>query len=977
MFPRTNSLQRRRSIVIRLLRFLCVSLVLLSVLAPVPVSQAGSAAVVKLITAVRKSVLKQTTEPQSAPTTQAPEHTQVLRLTILVGDTRVVPLPAQLSPILVVSPEIAAAVLSGRGLAIQGLHVGETMVIGFDGARRTTFIIEVIGRTYATTHQDTTPADVADLDSGALYGSYVVSYSAPFGGAPTLLRQSFDFQKKLSPGRTLRFSSDMSKFTGRGDQYRSSATAFGLGLNRMSLGVDGPDGSVDILDSSLNISPLSFNGSTMRGFHLVSAPASPLRGMEFFAGQARPSLSLFDMSQGQVLGVVLPVAHGEFWRVRVGMFSISPGKNSSLSSGGTVWHVDGRYAPSQNLTAEAEVAYANSGISWRTRIDLIHGPLTAYGEVLRFDSGSPLVSLGAQGGGRQTEAFALQWRAGSRFNASFSFNHTAIAPPVNAGRASLDRSSLLANASFKINQKSRLDFRFAQQQLEIGTPGNASRFQLQTRAATIAHDIHFNKSLSNNFQVQLTASRETRANADTDSGFVVNDQLRYVFKRGSAVAFANYTRQKSSLAGLLVRNPTLLPSLLQPAFLADPVGFLQTNRDSLALLLPGVELPQTRGLDAGLRLQAAFSRITLATEARYNAGEILAREQRSIIASASVNLRLDAANSLQVSGSRAFGSMGAGGQTALTVSFAHRFGAGSGGGMQFSRLLGLERGQIQGRVFFDLNGNGQDDVNEPGVAGMKMQIGGERNTTTDARGRFHFDSNSGPYQVSLVSEELGVNWRASTMTEQHGLLAARQTVSLSFGINNYGSVAGRIFNDLAQTGEKTAGSLPGVAGVRLTLHSANAAVASVSLFVDGSGSYQFRNLSPGSYTLEIDTTTLPADFRVPAQTSWVVVVTPLQNSYLDLPLSAQRSIAGVVFIDRDGDGKFDPEKDLPVAGAHVLAGKTEGTTGNGGVYLLRNIPFGKIEVWATGPSGTKSVVSIVDLGEGPSRRKGVNLAVTR
>lgn len=949
---------------------------MIAVVAPSPVTQAGSVAFEKLISSVVQSVQKLRIASQSPVIPQAPVRTEVLRFRVLIAETRIIPLPVQVNSIIVVSPEIASAVLKGQTLILTGFQVGETMLIGFAGPRRFTFLVEVKGRNYAVTHQQARPP-VDRLTSGGFSGSYSVSYSAPLGGAQTLLRQSFDFQKKLAQGRTLRFSSDMFKFMGQSDEYRSSVTAFGLGLNRMSLGINGPNGSVDVLDSNLSVSPLSFNGSMMRGIHVVSTATSPLRGIEVFAGQARPSLSLFDMNQGRVLGLVVPVAQGEFWRVRAGMFVASPGQNKQLSKGGAVWHLDGRYTPHKDIAAEGEVAYANGALSWRARLDISHGPLTGHGEIIRFDRGSPLVSIGAQSGGQDTEAFAIQWRAGSRLNTSLRYNHTALAPPATGGRSNLNRSSLFANASFKIHEKSRLDFRFSQQKIEIGAPGGSSRFQLETRTATILHKIYINKRLTNNFEAQVGSSRELRASAETGSGFTLNDQLRYAFKGGAAIAFVNYTRQKSSLVGVIIRNPMLLPPLLQPAFAADPIRFLQTNRDSLGLLLPGVDLPQTRGLDAGVRLQAAFSRINLSGEARYSAGEILARQQRNLITSLTMNMRLDAANSLQVTGSRAFGSSGLSGQSALTVSYVHRFGAGSGGGMQFSRLLRLERGQIQGRVFCDVNGNGNDDVNEPSVAGMKIQMNEDRFATTDAGGRYRFEADSGAYQISLISEELGLRWRASTMTEQNGFLPARKTVNISFGLTDFGSVAGRVFNDVSQKGEHTAGNLPGLADVRLTLRPVNSTGPSSIVTVDSGGSYQFRNTPPGSYTLELDPATVPADFVMPRQTSWTIVVRPLQNFYFDIPISAQRAVSGFVFIDQDGNGKFDPEKDQPIEGARVSTEKIEVVTGKGGAYILRNIPNGAIEVHARSPWGTESSTVRIELATGPTRRYGINLAVQR
>ena len=950
---------------------------MLSVVAPFPLTQSTSAAAGKFIAFVTQSLPKLTTAQQNVSGLQAPDRTEAPRIKIVIGETRDVPFTFPITSILIVSSEIASAVLNARSLTLTGLHVGETMLIAFDGQRRFTFLVQVIGRTYATTQQNIAPADSTALDLGGLSGSYAVSYSAPFGVGPGLLRQIFDWRRKLSRGRTLRFSSDMFKFIGPGDQDQARATAPGLGLNHLSLGMDGPAGTLDILDSQINISPLSFNNYSMRGLHFVSAPTSRLRGMEFFAGFARPSLSLFDNNQGRVVGLVLPIAHGEFWQVRASFFNVSPQRENKLGSGGMVAQINGSYAPSKNIAVEGELAYANGGLSWRARLDLRRGPLNASGEIVRFDRRSPLVSIGAQSGGRETETFALQWRATARLNASFNYNHTAIVPPATSGRIALDRATLAVSMNYRINQNSRLSFRFAQQQIETGVPTDSARFRLETRTATISHDIRFNRGWANHFEARLNASRESRADAETESGLNFREELRFSFKGGSATGFVNYTRQNQSLAGLIVRNPLLLPPLLQRAFTADPARFLETNRDSLASLLPGVELPQTRGLEAGLRLQAAFSRINLAGDLRYSVNQILEREQRNLTASVSVNMRLDAANSVQVSGSRSFAFSGPGGQSALTISYVHRFGAGSGGGLQFSQLLGLERGLIQGRVFIDLNGNGNDDPEEPGVAGMKVQIDGDRSATTDDRGRYRFPTNSGGYNVALISNEMGVSWRASTMTEQHGFLQARQTVNVSFGVSNYGLIAGRVFNDLLQTGGRTAGTFPGVAGVRVSLSPMNMAGSARSVTVDSSGEYQFRNLPPGSYALEIDATTLPADFHMPPQTSWVVTVAPLENFYLDVPLSVQRSISGIVFIDRDGDGKFDPDKDLPVAGARVIASTTEVTTGNGGTYLLRNIPYGKIEVRARAPWGAESIVSIIELGEGPARRKGVNLVVTR
>lgn len=145
---------------------------------------------------------------------------------------------------------------------------------------------------------------------------------------------------------------------------------------------------------------------------------------------------------------------------------------------------------------------------------------------------------------------------------------------------------------------------------------------------------------------------------------------------------------------------------------------------------------------------------------------------------------------------------------------------------------------------------------------------------------------------------------------------------------------------------------------------------------DSGGTYEFRRLAPGRYLLEINAGTLPPDFRLPAQTSWLVEVEPLQGFYRDLPLAAQRCTSGFVFIDTNGDGQFDPEQDEAVAGGRVVCGQAEAITDSHGAYLLRRLPAGKLELRARTPWASESAPVAVELGAAPSLARGVNLAVT-
>lgn len=929
------------------------------------------------ITVPPAPALTPTFTPAQKSNSQIPAQTEAARIKIALRETRDIPLEIAANSVIIVSPEIASAQIKNElTLTITALQIGETILIVSNNQRRFTFLVEVANKKNDLERRNIKSNEDPQNKGSALSGSYSISYANGFGENPSLVRQKFEFQQKLSGQRTLRASGEMFRFLGNAGQEQAIAKARDFGLDRLSLGVDTAEETIDVLDSQINSSALSFNNYTMRGVHVVSTPNSNLRGAEFFAGLARPSLSFFDNEQGRLAGAIAPVMQTKSWRVRAGIFTVLPKQDNKIGSGGTVLHVSGTYALNKTVYAEGEADYSNGGISWRGRLDVQRKTFKAFGEILRLDKNSPFISIGAQPGARKTEAFGLQWQLTARFNASFNYHHTGILPPANARVAAFERSTLSANLGYSFSRNSRLGFRFIEQKLENRFSGAGSRFQIEIRTATINYHNRFNRNWSNTFEAKLNFSRESQAKTEIERGIILNEQLRFSWKGGSASGFVNYAYKSPSLASLIVRNPQLLPPLLQNDFISAPVQFLQTNRDRIRFLLPGIELPQTRNLDAGLRLQAAFSRYSLASEIRYSTSGTLAQNQKNLLASFGVNVRLDAANSIQVNGWRSIVSKGGSNLSSVVVSYTHRFGASGGKGFQFSKLFAAGRARIQGRVYLDLNGNGQDEANEPGVAGMSVYLGAERSATTDAKGRYSFsDLHAGEYEVALLSNDLGVRLRATTGTEQRTLLSSRQTANLSFGVSNLGNIGGRIFNDVFLTNGQSTMNMPGIGGVRLMLRSSEESGLVIARSSSSTGNYEFRNVPPGKYTLEIDPSTLPPNFLSPEQTSWSINVEPLQRFYLDIPILAQRAISGVVFIDKDGDGRFDPQKDEPVEAALVTANGAATISDQKGAYLLRNLPAGNIKLQAVSQNCVVSLPLFIELDAEPVTRRSVNLII--
>jgi hypothetical protein len=143
------------------------------------------------------------------------------------------------------------------------------------------------------------------------------------------------------------------------------------------------------------------------------------------------------------------------------------------------------------------------------------------------------------------------------------------------------------------------------------------------------------------------------------------------------------------------------------------------------------------------------------------------------------------------------------------------------------------------------------------------------------------------------------------------------------------------------------------------------------------GIYRFPQVRPGNYTLEVDPATLPANFRFPAQSSREIRVEPLQEYYLYIPVSAERAIAGIIFIDNDGDRQFNPRKDQTVEGAYVTANGRAAVSGVNGAYILRNLAAGKVQLHVRSPQGAESSSIVIELGAEPITKREVNIMMPR
>ncbi len=317
------------------------------------------------------------------------------------------------------------------------------------------------------------------------------------------------------------------------------------------------------------------------------------------------------------------------------------------------------------------------------------------------------------------------------------------------------------------------------------------------------------------------------------------------------------------------------------------------------------------------------------------------------------------------------------GQEVSGVGFTHDQGA----VLTITNTYTPPTGQIGDFVWDDVNGNGIQDMGEPGIAGVTVTLSGaaSASATTNTSGAYLFTGlSAGSYTVTVDGSTLPAGFVATATgqgtaaTDNNGspasvTLATSSSVDLTidFGYTQArGQIGDFVWNDLNGNGIQDSGE-PGLAGITVTLGGA----ASATTTTNASGAYSFTGLFAGSYTVTVGT---PSGFSASPSAQGGDPTKDSNGSPASVTLATNNStnmtidfgfvpnptgqIGNFVWDDVNGNGIQDMGEP-GIAGVTVTlsgAASATATTSASGAYLFTGLSAGSYTVTvsaATLPAG--------------------------
>ncbi len=290
------------------------------------------------------------------------------------------------------------------------------------------------------------------------------------------------------------------------------------------------------------------------------------------------------------------------------------------------------------------------------------------------------------------------------------------------------------------------------------------------------------------------------------------------------------------------------------------------------------------------------------------------------------------------------------------------------GGSATANFGDQQQGTVSGTVFEDMNGNGSQEPEEPGIYDVVVKLvdnqGGVVQTErTNEVGNYDFsDVSAGSYTVRETDPD---EYSSTTANSVPVLVAAGGSATAVFGDQAQGIVSGNVFLDANGNGVQDTGE-PGIRDVTVKLLNNQGPTTQTDTTYED-GSYGFYNVTSGNYTVR---ETDPTGYASTTNNTVAVFLPTGGSATANFGDQAPETISGIVFHDANGNEVQDKVEN-GIAGATVkllINGSVLLTTvtADNGSYGFSGRTAGTYTVEETDPDGYISTTdNRVDVTVGP------------
>ena len=149
------------------------------------------------------------------------------------------------------------------------------------------------------------------------------------------------------------------------------------------------------------------------------------------------------------------------------------------------------------------------------------------------------------------------------------------------------------------------------------------------------------------------------------------------------------------------------------------------------------------------------------------------------------------------------------------------------------------------------------------------------------------------------------------------------------------TITGQVYRDNNQNGRFDSGEDEPAANVQVVVGGTHFAKT------DDQGRYRVDNVKIGKREVRLDLLTVRADLTFLGSSEQLLVLTSGQDARVDFRLIRSGRVSGIVFLDVNGNGKFD-EKDQPIDAVRMITGtKRDTLTDSDGTFLFGDLPPGE------------------------------------